>query len=57
MFGKRGGYVLNTVTKEMQWFPRKQGGYEMEMWLPPAEEVNAARSTGRSSVFARQGES
>ena len=51
VFGKRGGYVLNMVSQEMQWFPRKQGGYEMEMWIPPASEVEAARAATRSSGF------
>ena len=48
-FGSRGGVAFNTVTSEVEFFPRVDGTYEMTMHIPPAALVEAAAG------FARQG--
>ena len=48
-FGARGGVIFNTVTNEVDTFPRVDGTYEMTMHIPPAALVEAA------SGFTRQG--
>ena len=55
IFGKRGGIIMNMDTKEMQRFPRVNGSYEMEMWLPPLAEVQAAEANMRTSGFTGPG--
>ncbi len=50
IFGKTGGIVLNLETGETRKFPRVNGAYEMEMWIPPP--VNAVSA---STGFGRQG--
>ena len=37
MFGKHGGAVLDIHTGEMRRFPRRDGVYEMQMWIPPPD--------------------
>ena len=40
IFGKKGGMIINQVTKCMRRFPRLSNGtYEIEMYLPPAQMV------------------
>ena len=46
VFGHGGGALVNLQTREVRRFPRaKSGGYELEMWIPPAP--------GQASTFPR----
>lgn len=48
--GSRGGVAFNTVTKEVEFFPRVDGTYEMTMHIPPAALVEAAAGCARQGA-------
>ena len=35
IFAKTGGAIMSLETGTVRRFPRKNGAYEMEMWVPP----------------------
>ena len=45
VFGRSGGIIYSVETGECRKFPRVNGSYEVEMWIPPPP----------SSGFTRQG--
>ena len=49
VFGRTGGAILSLETGSVRTFPRVNGAYEMELWLPPPPGLR------NEAVFAGRG--
>ena len=54
VFDCDGSYILNKTTGELNWLRKENGNFMLDVWIPPASQVDPSILQRKAAPFGRQ---